>query len=238
MESSVLFLFAHPDDEFGVYHCMEEERQRGRRIFCAYLTDGSAGTASPERRLGEAVAVLRSFGVQAQDVAFPGHELAIPDGGLPEHLDKVGAWLANYIAQHEEPEAIYLPAWEGGHHDHDGLHAAALVVLQKLGLLERVRQFPLYHGQGCKAPWFKVLRPLTVNGETQVARISWPNRIRYLRHCLGYPSQWRSWIGLFPFVAWHYLAHGTQSLQTVSPARTAIRPHEGPLYYEQRKFYT
>jgi LmbE family N-acetylglucosaminyl deacetylase len=238
MEPSALFLFAHPDDEFGIYHCLDQERRRGRRIRCAYLTDGGAGVASPDRRIAESLAVLRSYGVRPQDVAFPGRELSIPDGGLPEHLAKVGDWIGKHLAQHDTPAAVYLPAWEGGHHDHDGLHAVALTVLQRCGLIDRVHQFPLYHGQGCKEPWFKVLAPLAANGETRTLPIPWHSRLRYVFHCMRYPSQWRSWIGLFPFVAWHYLARGTQCLQAVSPARTGSRPHEGPLYYEQRKFYT
>lgn len=235
---SALFLFAHPDDEFGVYHCLELERRRGRRIRCAYLTDGGAGVASPDKRLRESVAVLRRYGVLPQDVAFPGRELGIPDGGLPEHLAKVGAWIDGHLTQHDKPLAIYVPAWEGGHHDHDGLHAVALTVLQKHGLLESTLQFSLYHSKGCRAPWFKVLAPLAANGETHILSIPWRSRFRYVFDCLRYPSQWRSWIGLFPFAAWHYLARGTQSLQPVSPARGTARPHDGPLYYEQRKFYT
>lgn len=238
MEAAALFLFAHPDDEFGVYHCLEQERRLGRRIHCAYLTDGGAGNASPERRLAESIAVLQRFAVAPEDVHFPGHALTIPDGALPGHLARVGTWVEAHLEQHGAPQVIYLPAWEGGHQDHDGLHAAALVVLQRRGLLGRARQFPLYHGQDCKTPWFKVLTPLAANGAVETTRIPWISRVHYLGLCLGYPSQWRSWIGLFPFVAWHYLVRGRQSLQPVSMARTAMRPHAGALYYEQREFHT
>jgi LmbE family N-acetylglucosaminyl deacetylase len=33
-----LFLFAHQDDEFGVFHVIDECRRRGQRVVCAYLT--------------------------------------------------------------------------------------------------------------------------------------------------------------------------------------------------------
>jgi hypothetical protein len=83
-----------------------------------------------------------------------------------------------------------------------------------------------------------VLAPLPENGAVTTSPIGWRARWRYLRHCLSYPSQRGSWIGLFPFVLLHYLLHGVQSLQPVAPQRLAERPHPGALYYEKRQFYS
>jgi LmbE family N-acetylglucosaminyl deacetylase len=43
---AALFLFAHQDDEFGVYQRILECRRRGLRVVCAYLTDGQTAGAS------------------------------------------------------------------------------------------------------------------------------------------------------------------------------------------------
>ncbi|MFS2137378.1 hypothetical protein ACCD07_15375, partial [Duganella sp. Dugasp56] len=74
----------------------------------------------------------------------------------------------------------------------------------------------------------------------RAARARWGGRPRprHLARLLRYPSQWRTWLGLFPFVLWHYLRHGSQQLQPVALTRLDQRPHAGPLYYEQRRFYT
>jgi hypothetical protein len=47
-----------------------------------------------------------------------------------------------------------------------------------------------------------------------------------------------TWLGLFPFVAFHYLVNGKQQLQPVSLERISCRPHEDALYYEKRGFFT
>jgi hypothetical protein len=53
---------------------------------------------------------------------------------------------------------------------------------------------------------------------------------------LNYRSQAKSWLGLYPFVLWHYLFKGWQSLQQASIIRLMERPHPGQLYYEFRGF--
>lgn len=235
---TALFLFAHPDDEFGVFQSLCDELAKGRRVICAYLTDGRSAKVTPEQRNEESAFVLSQLGVAREDIHFVGNALSIPDAGLPRHLDAAANWIDQKMARDTSIAALYIPAWEGGHHDHDCLHAIVVTLAQQRNLLPRVRQFPLYHSHGCKSPWFKVLSPLAQNGAIEATSIPWRNRLRFLRYCLSYPTQAKTWVGLFPFVAFHYFRHGTQALQSVSTGRIAMRPHEGPLYYEQRGFFT
>lgn len=230
-----VFLFAHQDDEFGIFQNIIEEQRRGCRIVCAYLTDGGASSL---RRNQESLVVLRKLGVQEQDVFFMGHSLSIPDAGLHGHLEPAANWIREWLSGFSQVTSIYIPAWEGGHHDHDALHAITVSVAHEMGILTRVRQFPLYNGYGLAGPLFRVFLPLPLNGEVERARISWKSRFRFLCYCLSYPSQAKTWIGLFPFVALHYLVNGKQLLQPVSVERIHSRPHDGPLYYERRGFST
>jgi LmbE family N-acetylglucosaminyl deacetylase len=231
---AALFLFAHQDDEFGAYQRIADCRARGLRVACAYLTDGRTRNADTLVRNAESGAVLARLGVAAADIAFAGAELGISDARLPLQLPAAGAWLRRWLAGFACIESLHVPAWEGGHHDHDALHALAVMLAQEQGLLQRTWQFPLYHAAGCRGPLFRVLAPLPQNGNVSSWPIPWRERLRHLGHCLSYPSQRRSWAGLFPFVLWHYLVHGVQSLQPVAPARLAERPHPGPLFYEKR----
>ncbi|MYM68833.1 PIG-L family deacetylase [Pseudoduganella sp. FT55W] len=230
-----LFLFAHQDDEFGVFHAIEQCRLQGLRVCCAYLTHGAHGSAA--RRNAESLAVLAQLGVDQADVHFAGDQLGIVDASLPQHLDAAGAWLSSWIASYGQVQHIAVTAWEGGHHDHDALHFITVHTAQRLGLLAQVRQYALYNAHRLRSPWFRVLSPLAANGAVERARLPWRARLRYLRLCLSYPSQRMTWIGLFPFVLLHYLLQGSQTLQAASTARTAQRPHEGALYYEHRRFY-
>lgn len=238
LEKVALFLFAHQDDEFAIYQKIIEEQQMGNRVFCVYFTDGSFNGVVSERRNKESLSVLTQLGVCAQDVFFVGSEFAFRDGFLPDHLDSCAEWVLKWIMQFSSISNIYIPAWEGGHQDHDALHAVVLTVSNSLGIEKKVQQFPLYHGAHCVNPFFKVFHPLMGNGPVQYSRISLKNRFRFLKYCLSYPSQKKTWMVLFPFVLKHYLFNGTQLLQSTSLKRILEPPHEGSLLYEKRKRYT
>lgn len=236
--SAALFLFAHQDDEFGVYQRIRECRARGLRVACAYFTDGATASVGAAQRNRESLAVLEGLGVAPGEVHFVGQELGIGDARLPDHLDAAARWLERWLDGFASIDSLHVTAWEGGHHDHDALHAMAVTLAARRGLLARTWQYALYQAHGLPGPLFRVLAPLPQNGPARSATIPWRARLAYLRHCLSYPSQRTTWLGLFPFVLLHYLLHGTQTLQPVDPARLGQRPHPGALYYEKRKFFT
>lgn len=231
-----LFLFAHQDDEYGVFHAIEDSLRRGRRVRCAYLTAGAAG--SGPRRNAESLAALGALGVAPSDIVFAGDQLGIVDGTLPDNMAAAGAWLHAWLGSAGPVELICVTAWEGGHHDHDALHFLTVHAAEALGMRARLRQYSLYNAWRRRAPWFNVLTPLAANGPVERDTIDWHARARHLGLLRHYSSQWKTWLGLTPFVLWHYLRHGSQQLQAVDPARLAQRPHEGALYYEHRRFYT
>jgi LmbE family N-acetylglucosaminyl deacetylase len=236
--AAALFLFAHQDDEFGVFQRIADCRARGLRVACAYFTNGETGFATASERNAESLAVLARLGVDAADIAFAGDELGIGDARLPQHLAVASDWLRRWLDRFPAIDSLHVTAWEGGHHDHDALHAVAVTLAAGRGLLERTFQYSLYQAAGCPGPLFRVLAPLPQNGAVIRSPIDWPARWRQLGYCLSYPSQRGTWIGLFPFVLLHYLLRGAQSLQPVSLERIGERPHPGPLYYEKRKFFT
>ncbi|MGH8853305.1 MAG: PIG-L deacetylase family protein [Telluria sp.] len=236
--AAALFLFAHQDDEFGVYQRILDCRRRGLRVVCAYLTDGRTASASAEQRNRESLAVLARLDVAPDDVHFAGAELGIGDARLPERLADAAAWIGRWLDRYALIDTLHVTAWEGGHHDHDALHAMAVTLAEQRGLLGRTLQFPLYQANGLPGPLFRVLAPLPENGRTVATLLPWRARLRHLRACLSYPSQRITWIGLFPFVLLHYLLRGVEQLQPVAPQRLHERPHAGPLYYEKRRFYT
>lgn len=235
---AALFLFAHQDDEFGVYQRILDARRRGLRVACAYLTDGATASAGAARRNAESRAVLARLGVADNDIAFAGAMLGIGDGRLPLHLGAAARWIHAWMDGFEALDSLHVPAWEGGHHDHDALHALGVLAAERRGLRGRTWQYALYQAAGLPGPLFRVLAPLPQNGAPRAWPLSWRERGTFLRHCLSYPSQGVTWAGLFPFVLLHYLLRGVQTLQPVDPARLHERPHPGPLYYEKRKFFT
>lgn len=236
-EPVALFFFAHQDDEFGVFQAILDERRQGRRVICCYLTDGGFGGVSVTRRNNESLAVLGKLGVVGDDVLFAGEALSIADGRLPENMEQAGAWIDAWLARFDSIQAIYVTAWEGGHHDHDALHAIVATVAQRRGHLAQCRQFALYNAFHCPGPLFRVHSPLAENGAVAYTAVPFADRLRFLRLCLSYPSQAKTWTGLFPFVVIHYLTDGRQATQGMDLRRLSQRPHDGLLYYEKRQFY-
>jgi hypothetical protein len=58
-----------------------------------------------------------------------------------------------------------------------------------------------------------------------------------LRHaflCLGFPSQWRTWVGLFPELFVKRAILRREELRSIDVERVRRRPHDGPLFYERR----
>lgn len=229
-----LFLFCHQDDEFGVFQSIHDDLKFGYKVYCIYMTDGSFGGNDPEERNKETLRVLNDIGVFKENVIFAGSNMSIPDANLAMHITGAADWLYRWLTVNRNIERIYIPAWEGGHHDHDALHAIAVCVTKKLNILRIVRQFPLYNGEGLRGPFFRVLAPYSNNGIVSTKNIPWKKRIQYIKYCFWYPSQTKTWIGLFPYVTLHYLLGKGQSFQTASFDRILQRPHTGPLYYERR----
>ncbi|QOU03679.1 PIG-L family deacetylase [Pseudomonas fluorescens] len=235
MKLASIFFMPHQDDEFGLFHQIEQALAAGRWVRCIYVTDGSA-TADPDRRDHESRTVLQKLGVATDDIVFIGRQLSIIDGQLHRHIDVFVDWLDCFLNDHPTLHACFVPAWEGGHPDHDLLHAIVVELLAVRTHSATVWQYPLYNARNCSGPLFRVLSPLPENGPIEQQSITWRARFFYIRLCLSYPSQWRSWLGLFPFVGGHYFYYGVQSLQGVNRHRLTQPPHQQPLYYEKRGF--
>jgi LmbE family N-acetylglucosaminyl deacetylase len=234
----VVCLFCHPDDEFAIFAEIEALIAEGRRVVCVYLTDGAHGGQSPERRMAESRAVLGKLGVAAGDIHFPGHDLGIGDSTLFQRVAEAREAIRRLVASGGPRPRVLMPAWEGGHHDHDAAHLLGLTLTREPGLIAEAFQFSVYHGCGLPGWLFRVLSPLVGNGPVVQRNVPWRDRLRHLRFCLSYPSQWKTWIGLFPLVLTNYVIVGKQRLQRVDPTRVGQPPHAGVLLYERRGFCT
>ncbi len=233
-----LFLFAHQDDEFGVFYEIHRLVSRGDKVIVAYLTSGTPdGNPSPIRD-AESISVLKKLGVSENNIIFLGTNAGIPDGHLCSHLDVAYRSITNLIAKASVPEKLYFHAWEGGHQDHDAVHLIGVVLGEHLGILERCHQFPLYTGVDLPSVFFRLFFCLPENGAPNLSIIPWRQRIEFIKLCFQYPSQLKTWVALFPFFLFHYVFFGTQILQGVSASQIRRPPHFGKLLYERRGFYS
>ena len=225
------FLLPHQDDEFGVFYLIENVIERGHRAVCFFLTDGGFGGADPALRDIESRHVLGALGVEASDICFLGSKRSVPDGQLVSYLPDVFSHLKGAAEAFASPDFVYVPAWEGGHQDHDATHALGIVAAYHWGA--RLRQFPLYTADGHGVWPYRVLVPVARNGPFESMQIPVARRAWYLRLCLSYRTQAKAFAALLPFITAHYVLRGAQYLQEVDPVRLRERPHEGPLFYER-----
>jgi LmbE family N-acetylglucosaminyl deacetylase len=235
VRNAEIYLFAHPDDEFGVFYALEQAVARGSAVHCLYLTNGGFGGQATRKRENETLRVLRQLGVNEASVHFIGNREALEDGRLHARLDDAYRAIEEILDTLPDIERLHLHAWEGGHQDHDAAHLLGVAYAAKRNLWSACRQFPLYRvGRGPLG--ISTCAPLEDNGPIESTRISWRRRLKYLALCLTYRSQWRSFVFLLPTLALHYARKGTQDLQTVILQRIADRPHTGLLLYERRGF--
>lgn len=238
---TTLFLFAHQDDEIGVFHELAEAKRRGERVMCAYLTNGAWAGVTAERRNAESLKSLTALGVTASEIALLGTTLAIPDGRLIENLERATDGLIQLVEQQRADgntiDRIIMHAWEGGHHDHDAVHLLGVALACRYGLLNVSRQYPLYRRlDGHTSMAFAA--PLAANGPVEQHAIPAAHRLAYVRLLANYRSQTRVIVKLLPHIARNYTLDGTQKLQPISVARLRADPNTPPMLYEIWKLYS
>lgn len=229
-DTSHWFLFAHCDDEFAVFPVLEALARSGASVRCAYLTHGGRGA---ERRPHESLQVLEHFGVKPSQVQFLGRELGVPDGELDAHAGRILQRLIDERRAFAGPLNLWVPAFEGGHLDHDLAHLLGVLLLERFPD-DRGFQVGLYNGRGLPGVWFRVMSVIPENGASETLRWGVLPGARWLRLPGLYRSQWRSWLGLFLFAAWRWVALRRLDVQRLTPRALSERPHGGWLSYERR----
>ncbi|HLY60452.1 MAG TPA: hypothetical protein VKV95_06760 [Terriglobia bacterium] len=222
---SALFIFPHYDDEIFALSRLHFELQRGNQPICVFLIDGG------HIREIESTKCLFLSGIRNQSqIIFIGKELRVIDGHLPERLSETFRILIPILSH--RISRIYCPAWEGGHQDHDASHLLGVALARHFSLLNECFQYFTYNGYRTYGKFFRVAYPMTASG-TLSRKISRLDGIKIACRVRFYPSQWKTWLGLFPPLLLHYLIKPEESLRAVSFPALTQRPHPGKLLYER-----
>ena len=221
---AVAYILAHFDDEY--FATPRIRRAAGDQWFL-YIADYAA-PALTARRLAESRAYLARLGVPAERVIHVGAGSGALDGQVHRHLPGLLSRLAAELARIGAVERLVVTAWEGGHMDHDA--CAALAV--KVAGATPIDQITLYNGPGLPGRLFRAGVPLAENGPLVRTRLSASEWLAFAAGVRAFPSQARTWMGLWPVMFASYLRRGF-SHQALDPARVRERPHAGPLLYER-----
>lgn len=226
-----IYLLAHQDDEFALLQSLCNQQPLEYQVI--FLTNGLQPGVLPETRNAESLKVLATVGTQQQQVTFLGGEQSFNDGSLYQSID--AAWSALLaMLDGVNVSSVYMPAWEGGHQDHDITHVLGVCLAQRYDCLAQSRQIALYNGHNLPWKLYRVQSPLEDNGGTMPVPIPWSNRLHFLWVFRHYRSQWLTWLALYPFVLYRMIFRGKELLQPVSIERLSQEPHPGPPLYEKR----
>ena len=227
-----LFLFPHQDDEYFVAPRLARDPSRAR---CVFLTAGDYHGVGAAVRNAESLRALRRLGIGAGRIVFAGAELHVPDNGLAAHLPAVFEWLS--ARQARGVENVVVPAWEGGHPDHDAACLLGHALAARAGGVP-VWEFAAYRAHPFVPYGYRVMKPLPGGVAVDTSRA--PDRFAWgtftLFRC--YPSQWKTWLGLLPPLLLNFLAGGRTGLYRAGRRDFGVRPHAGKLYYEYRGWNT
>jgi N-acetylglucosamine malate deacetylase 1 len=226
---SVLYIFAHFDDEYAALPLLTERARAGLEQRLIYIAD-YASPALAERRFLETRRLLERIGVPGEAARHAGRGAGARDGALHRALPAAEAAVREAAAG-LEIERLVVPAWEGGHPDHDSLAFLAVRLSQALGAVP-IDQVSLYNGRGLPGRLFRGASPLPENGPVTRVPISAADWARYAGAVRCFPSQWRTWAGLWPAMFATFVRSGYR-YQQLSPERVRERPHAGPLLYER-----
>ena len=143
----ILALVPHSDDEIvGAAAAIERARAQGSKVFAAYLTDGVPARellwpwargnreTRAQARWAEALAVAATLGVQ------PVLQQTLATRMLRDDLGPTRARLIAALAEHQI-DMLWVPAYEGGHQDHDAANCLASTLREAVAVWE----FAEYH---------------------------------------------------------------------------------------------
>ncbi|HEX2801494.1 MAG TPA: PIG-L family deacetylase [Phenylobacterium sp.] len=227
---AVVYLFAHFDDEYCALPLVTAGVAAGEDQHFLYVAD----YATPElarRRFKETRALLAHLGADPDRALHVGAGTGALDGAVHRALPAAYAAIRAALRRIGPVSRIVAPAWEGGHMDHDICAVMAARLASTLGD-PPVETISLYNGPRLPGPLFHGAAPLPENGPVRRLRLSLSQWLFWMGAVRFFPSQAKTWSGLWPAMFWTYARKGF-GVQRLDPGRIHERPHAGPLFYER-----
>jgi len=230
-----LLIIPHQDDEIFILPYLIKLIRDGHKVVVIYLTNGKYANHSVYIRRKESCDVLKSVGINSQDIKFVGENLNIRDGEVINNLNILSVELFKIIMQYgEDLSEILTPAWEGGHHDHDATNFIVNYVALKMSKARQVCQFYTYNAHGVRHPFYRVMHSIKPSDLVKPFKFSFYDGLRTLFCIRHYKSQYFSFIGLAPELIYRLIFIRNLELDYNLPDFD-IKPHDGGLFYENRK---
>jgi LmbE family N-acetylglucosaminyl deacetylase len=226
---TVVHILAHFDDEYCALPLIWEARREGIAQRFLYLAD-YRNPALGARRLAETRAFLAREGLAPSAVRPIGLGGGVFEKSVHHAVGELFAGLLDELEAAGPVTRLVVPAWEGGHMDHDACAFLGARLGERIGA--PVRQFSLYNGPGLAGPLLRGAAPLAENGPVRRLRLGAGEWLRWGLAVRAFPSQVYAWSGIWPAMMWSLARRGF-GWQALDVGRVAQRPHAGTLFYER-----
>ena len=228
---AAVFVLAHHDDEVFCAGHLLRAIATGRRLCILWATAG--GLAPAGRRLLEGARVCRLLGLAPG--AF--RDLRLPDQSALLHVASIAGAaeaLLDAAVAHTDgaAPAVYVPAYEGGHPDHDAVNLAVAVLRSRRPQLA-AHEIPLYR-RGPAGLSVQARRPAAGTSPEPFAALPLGADALALRRRLAGANASQLLPSLLPLLALAWAAgRGRVEPSRPLPAHDYTRPpHGGALLYE------
>jgi len=222
-DERILILIPHPDDEVaGCAAAIGRARDAGAALFGLYLTTGvpAPETLWPWQRRRHAELVERRRGEAREAAALLGIEpLAFAERPARQLKSFLGEAVAEIRAARLQCHAtrIWVPAWEGGHQDHDVANFLAAQIARDVPVTEFAEYN--YAGGAVRSQSFPALR-----GDETVLRLSALETTQKRRLLARYRSEARNLT---------HIGTAVEMLRPLGPYDYRAPPHQGTLFRER-----
>ena len=228
---TAVFVLAHHDDEVFCAGHLRSVMAAGARLHILWATAG--GLAPAGRRVLEGTRVCGLLGLVPGAV----RDLRLPDQGALWHVAHI-AGAAHELLDAPAAQAagaapiVYVPAYEGGHPDHDAVNLAVALLRSRRPDLD-AHEFPLYR-RGPAGLSVQATRPAAGTSPEPFGVLPLGDDALALRRCLARANASQLLPSLLPLLALAWATgRGRAEPSRPLPAHDYARPpHGGALLYE------
>ena len=228
---AAVFVLAHHDDEVFCAGHLLRAKAEGRQLRILWATAG--GLAPAGRRVLEGARVCALLRLSPGDV----RDLRLPDQSAMYHVASIadaaeGLLDAALAGGPGEAPVLYVPAYEGGHPDHDAVNLAVAVLRSRRPTLI-ARELPLYR-RGPAGLSVQASQPAAGTSREPYSVLPLGADALALRRCLARANASQLLPSLLPLLALAWAAgRGRAEPSRPLPAHDYTRPpHAGALLYE------
>ena len=140
---------------------------------------------------------------EKKPITFIGKKLLIPDLALKDNLKKAYK-NCKVLDKLGNVNTIYSHAYEGGHPDHDALNFICSKLIQNSKSKFMDGNFFILWSWTYRTSFY-LFKPLKSNGKLKIKNIDFKHIGLFLRLIFSYRSQFKTFIGLYPFYVLHMI---------------------------------